>query len=150
MSVDQDLERLLDSCDCTDLIPTFSMAEIETCELAASYSPEEMQKQILQSSGTDVDVSYLRMIIANAKEMIRVEQLGGINPFVRPRSDPNVRMAAPAEQEGPAEESQIAGEQADFEPVASDREATDTPINEPARECHLTTSCVDAWQVCRV
>ena len=28
MSVDQDLERLLDSCDCTDLIPTFSMAEI--------------------------------------------------------------------------------------------------------------------------
>jgi hypothetical protein len=143
MSVNQDLERLLESCDCTDLIPTFSVAEIETCEVAASYSPEGMQMQILQSSGTEVDVSYLRMIIANAKEMIRVEQLGGINPFVRGRCNPIVRMAAPAEQEGPAGESQSAGEQADFEPVALDREANEKPINEPARECHLTTGCVD-------
>jgi hypothetical protein len=46
MSVDQDLESLLESCDCTDLIPTFSVADIDTCEAAASYSPEEMQVQI--------------------------------------------------------------------------------------------------------
>jgi hypothetical protein len=68
MSVDQDLERLLDSCDCADLIPAFSVADIDTCEAAASYSPEEMQVQILQSTGSEIDVSFLRMIIANAKE----------------------------------------------------------------------------------
>ena len=66
-----------------------SVAEIETCEVAASYTPEGMKRQLLQSTGTEIDVSYLRMMIDNAKEMIRIERVGGCNPFVR--------MAAPAE-----------------------------------------------------
>ena len=39
--------------------------------------------------------------------------------------------------------SQIAGEHADFEPIALAREVNEKPIDEPTRECHLTTGRVD-------
>ena len=133
MSVEPRFEALLESCDETELIPALSVADIDTCEEAVKYSPDEMHTQLIESSNTAVHVSILKVIIDSAKELIRLERVEACNPVVR--------MAAPAEQEGPAEESQSAGEQADSEPVASDREATDTPTNEPARECHLTTSC---------
>jgi hypothetical protein len=70
MSVEPRFEALLESCDETDLIPALSVADIETCEEAVKYSPEEMHEQLMQSSNTAVHVSILKMIIDHAKEML--------------------------------------------------------------------------------
>ena len=76
-------EALLEGCDEAYLITALSMADIETCEEAVKYSPEEMHEQLLQSSDTAVHVSTLKMIIDNTKEMLRLERIGAWNPFVR-------------------------------------------------------------------
>ena len=101
MSVEPRFEALLESCDETELIPALSVADIDTCEEAVKYSPDEMHTQLIESSNTAVHVSILKVIIDSAKELIRLERVKACNPVVR--------MAAPAQQEGQAIESQIAG-----------------------------------------
>ena len=101
ISVEPRFEALLESCDETELIPALSVADIDTCEEAVKYSPDEMHTQLIESSNTAVHVSILKVIIDSAKELIRLERFKACNPVVR--------MAAPAQQEGQAIESQIAG-----------------------------------------
>ena len=133
MSVEPRFEALLESCDETELIPALSVADIDTCEEAVKYSPDEMHTQLIESSNTAVHVSILKVIIDSAKELIRLERVEACNPVVR--------MAAPAQQEGQAIESQIAGEQPKLEPKFSLDGARQT--NEPERGDRLTASYVD-------
>ena len=146
LSVEPEFEAVLRSTESHDLIPALSVAEIMTCEQAELYSPEAMQQQLLDSSNTAVHVSELKMIIDNARETIRLKRVNAWNPFVR--------MAAPAEVEGPADKSQTAGEHAALEPHILPEGAYRVSLgnkyhpmraseHEPERENRLTTSCMD-------
>ena len=145
MSVEPEFEAVLRSTESHDLIPALSIAEIMTCEQAELYSPEAMHKQLLDSSNTAVNISELKMIISNARETVRLKRANAWNPFVR--------MAAPAEVEGPADKSQTAGEHAALEPNILPKEAYRVSLGnkyrplraseqEPEREIRLTTSCI--------
>jgi hypothetical protein len=136
---------VLRSTESHDLIPALSVAEIMTCEQAELYSPEAMHQQLLDSSNTAVHISELKMIINNARETVRLKRVNAWNPFVR--------MAAPAEVEGPADKSQTAGEHAALEPSILPEGAYRVSLgnkyrplraseHEPEREIRLTTSCI--------